>query len=139
MPESVLAALAETEVATAGGTRMTLVLALNYGSRQEIVDAARSLARDAQLGRLDPDSIDEAAFAARLSTAGLPDPDLLIRTAGELRVSNYLLWQISYAELWVTERTWPEFDTGDFDQALIDFASRERRFGGLNQGGTTTC
>lgn len=131
MPESVLAALAETEAATARGSRMTLVLALNYGSRQEIVDAARSLARDAQAGRIDPDSIDEAAFAARLSTVGLPDPDLLIRTAGELRVSNYLLWQISYAEIHVTEVLWPDFAEADLHRAIEDFASRNRKFGGL--------
>jgi undecaprenyl diphosphate synthase len=131
MPESVLAALADTEAATAGGSRMTLVLALNYGSRQEIVDAARSLARDARDGLVDPDEIDEEMFANRLSTAGLPDPDLLIRTAGELRVSNYLLWQISYAEIHVTDVLWPDFAEADLHRAIKDFASRNRKFGGL--------
>jgi undecaprenyl diphosphate synthase len=138
MPASVLAALAESEAATAGGTRMTLVLALNYGSRQEIVDAARALARDARDGRLDPESIDEAAFASRLSTVGLPDPDLLIRTAGEMRVSNYLLWQISYAELHVTDVLWPDFAEADLHRAIEDFASRNRKFGGLESTASAT-
>jgi undecaprenyl diphosphate synthase len=89
------------------------------------------LARDAVAGRLDPDAIDEAAFAARLDTAGMPDPDLLIRTAGEMRVSNFLLWQISYAELWVTPVAWPEFAESHFDEALAEFARRDRRFGGI--------
>ncbi|MFM7052290.1 MAG: isoprenyl transferase [Planctomycetota bacterium] len=129
LPAEVLAELDETERATAGMTGMTLCLALNYGSRTEIADAARALAVDAAAGRLDPASIDEAALAARLSTAGLPDPDLLIRTAGEMRLSNYLLWQISYAELHVTEVLWPDFTVEDLATALRDFARRERRFG----------
>jgi undecaprenyl diphosphate synthase len=110
---------------------MRLCLAINYGSRGELVAAARALARDAVAGRLDPDAIDEAAFAARLDTAGMPDPDLLIRTAGEMRVSNFLLWQISYAELWVTPVAWPEFAESHFDEALAEFARRDRRFGGI--------
>ncbi len=117
--------------ATNSGTR--LCLAINYGGRGEIADAARQLAEDVLAGKLTPDAIDETQFAARLSTAGMPDPDLLIRTAGEMRISNFLLWQISYAELWVTERCWPEFDETDLHQAIRDFAARDRRFGGLNE------
>ena len=88
---------------------MTLCLAINYGGRTEIADAARRMAEEVRAGTLDPESIDEARFASYLATAGMPDPDLLIRTAGELRVSNFLLWQISYAELWVTDVLWPDF------------------------------
>jgi len=122
-----------TESLARDNTGMRLCLAVNYGSRGELVDAMRSLATDVQAGRLDPAEIDEAAIESRLYTAGMPDPDLLIRTAGELRVSNYLLWQISYAELWVTPRCWPEFSCEDLRQALRDFAARDRRFGGLSQ------
>jgi undecaprenyl diphosphate synthase len=111
---------------------MRLCLAVNYGSRAEIIAAARELARDARDGRLDPDAIDEEGFAARLDTAGMPDPDLLVRTAGEMRVSNFLLWQISYAELWVTDVCWPEFTEAHLDAALAAFAGRDRRFGGLS-------
>jgi len=110
---------------------MRLCLAVNYGSRSEIVDAVQSLARDVAAGRLSPDAIDEAQISARLYTAGMPDPDLLIRTAGEMRVSNFLLWQISYAELWITQKCWPEFRQPDLLEALRDYASRDRRFGGL--------
>jgi undecaprenyl diphosphate synthase len=110
---------------------MTLCLALNYGGRVEIVDAVRNLARQVHLGELDPEQIDEVAIAGQLYTAGMPDPDLVIRTAGELRVSNFLLWQISYAELWVTDKCWPDFRPADLHQALRDFAARDRRFGGL--------
>jgi undecaprenyl diphosphate synthase len=131
LPESVRTALAETTDAAAGGTRMTLVLALNYGSRQEITDAVRSIAGKVRSGDLDPESIDEATVAAHLDTAGLPDPDLLIRTAGELRISNYLLWQISYAEIHVTDVLWPEFTESDLHRALHDFAGRNRTRGGL--------
>jgi len=131
LPESVRTALAETTDATAGGTRMTLVLALNYGSRQEITDAVRSIAGRVRTGELDPESIDEATVAAHLDTAGLPDPDLLIRTAGEMRVSNYLLWQISYAEIHVTDVLWPEFSEQDLHHALRDYAGRNRTRGGL--------
>jgi undecaprenyl diphosphate synthase len=110
---------------------MVLCLAINYGGRTELVDAARQLARMARDGELEPEEIDEDSVSNALYTAGMPDPDLLIRTAGEMRVSNYLLWQISYAELWVTDRCWPDFDRETFHQALRDFAGRERRFGGL--------
>lgn len=111
---------------------LRLCLAINYGSRGEIVDAVKKLARDARDKKIDPDQIEEDDVAGALYTAGMPDPDLLIRTAGELRISNFLLWQISYAEIWVTQRFWPEFDESDLHQAIGDFAARDRRFGGLN-------
>lgn len=131
LPASVRDALAETTEATAAGKRMTLVLALNYGSRQEITDAVRTIAEEVRTGRLEPDAIDEATVAAHLDTAGLPDPDLLVRTAGEMRVSNYLLWQISYAEIHVTDVLWPEFTESDLHRALRDYAGRNRTRGGL--------
>jgi undecaprenyl diphosphate synthase len=114
-----------------GNQGMRLCLAVNYGSRAEIVDAVQALAREAAAGTLDPDAIAEEHISNHLYTAGMPDPDLLIRTAGEMRVSNFLLWQISYAELWVTQKCWPEFRRPDLIEALRDYASRNRRFGGL--------
>ena len=113
-----------------GGTR--LCLAINYGARAELVDAVKALARQVQEGTLAPDQISEESIGEYLYTASMPDPDLLIRTAGEMRISNFLLWQISYAELWVTEKTWPEFQTSDLHAALDDYVARDRRFGGLN-------
>ncbi len=130
LPPAVLEELDKTVEATAGCTGITLVAALNYGSRQEIVDAARSLATDAVAGRITPEQIDEAALAARLGTAGLPDPDLLIRTAGELRLSNYLLWQASYAEFIAVPTLWPDFTEDDLARALDEFRRRRRTFGG---------
>jgi undecaprenyl diphosphate synthase len=121
----------ETERISAGNTGLTLALAVNYGSRAEIVDAVRSIAERVRQGELEPATIGEATISDALYTAGMPDPDLLIRTAGEMRVSNYLLWQISYAELWVTPVCWPDFTTEVFHAALRDYAGRERRFGGL--------
>ncbi len=108
---------------------MILNLALSYGGRPEIVEAARSLAADVKSGALAPEDIDEGAFASRLSSHPLPDPDLLIRTSGELRVSNFLLWQIAYAEIWVTPTPWPEFGRETLYTALLDYLGRERRFG----------
>jgi undecaprenyl diphosphate synthase len=131
LPPEVLAELDETERVTAAHTGLTLCLALNYGSRTELADAARALAKDVLAGRMNPDEIDEATFASRLYTAGIPDPDLLVRTAGEMRISNYLLWQISYAELHVTDVLWPDFSVDDFHAAIRAFAGRERRFGGV--------
>ena len=128
-----LALLDETIATTAKNDGMLLNLAISYGGRQELVDAVQALARDVQAGRLRPDAIDAAAIAARLYQPTVPDPDLLIRTAGELRVSNFLLWQISYAELWVTEKCWPEFHESDLHTAIRDFAARDRRFGGLSE------
>lgn len=129
LPESVLTEMDETVRLSARNTGTKLCLALNYGARDELVDAVRSIARDVHAGRLDPDRIDEKTISQSLLTRGLPDPDLLIRTANERRVSNFLLWQISYAELFITPRHWPDFDEKDLNAALIDFASRERRFG----------
>ncbi len=131
MPEEVLDALDGLTGATAHCTGSTLCLAINYGSRAEIVAAARALARDVAAGTVDPEAIDEHAFASRLSTAGLPDPDLLVRTAGEMRLSNYLLWQVSYAELYVTDTCWPDFGAEAFRAAIRAYAGRVRRFGGL--------
>lgn len=110
---------------------MCLCLAVNYGSRSEITDAVQQIAREAAAGTLAPEEITEETLSARLYTAGMPDPDLVIRTAGEMRLSNFLLWQISYAELWVTEKCWPEFRRPDLIAALKDYAARDRRFGGL--------
>jgi undecaprenyl diphosphate synthase len=128
----VLKALELTLEATKHCTGPILNLAVNYGGRAEIVDAARSLAERVKRGELDPSAIDEHAFSESLSTAGFPDPDLMIRTAGEMRVSNFLLWQISYAELHVTPTLWPDFDAEALYSAVRDYASRNRRFGGLN-------
>jgi undecaprenyl diphosphate synthase len=110
---------------------MVLCLAINYGGRTEIVDTVKQLVLKAKEGKLDPEAIDETTISDALYTGGMPDPDLLIRTAGEMRVSNFLLWQISYAELWVTDKCWPDFDADLLHNALCDYAKRERRFGGL--------
>lgn len=129
LPLAVRAALKELMHASRNNAGMTLTLALSYGGRAEIVDAARALAKKAATGRLRPDQIDEAAFAAELGTAGLPDPDLLIRTSGELRLSNFLLWQLAYAEFFVTDTLWPDFRRPQLLAALESFGTRERRFG----------
>jgi undecaprenyl diphosphate synthase len=133
LPRPVIRELDKSRDMSRKNDGMVLCLALSYSGRTEIVHAARSLARKAADGELDPESIDEAAFARHLYTAGMPEPDLLIRTAGEMRVSNFLLWQISYAELWVTERCWPDFRDEDLYQAISDYASRTRKFGGLTE------
>lgn len=118
---------------TAGNRRLTLVVALNYGSRAEIAAAARRLAAGAAAGEIDPQSIDEYAVAAELQTSGLPELDLLIRTSGEVRLSNFLLWQAAYAELMFIDTLWPEFDEQTFADALRQFAARDRRFGGRSK------
>jgi undecaprenyl diphosphate synthase len=123
----------QTVAMSQANTGLRLCLAINYGGRAELVDAVRRIAADVQAGRRRPEDVDEALLGDCLYTAGMPDPDLLIRTAGELRVSNFLLWQISYAELWVTDRCWPEFDEGQLHAAIRSFASRDRRFGGLKR------
>lgn len=117
-------------------TGTCLCLAINYGGRSELVDAVREIASAVEQKKMAPQEIDEQTIASHLYTYGMPDPDLMIRTAGEMRISNFLLWQVSYAELWVTEKHWPEFQIGDLHQAIREFAERERRFGGLNQGST---
>jgi len=129
LPQRVLEELDATERRTSSCTGLTLCLALNYGSRSEIVVAVRSIAERVLAGTLAPSAIDEAVMSSSLYTAGLPDPDLVIRTAGESRVSNYLLWQISYAELHVTGTLWPDFDAESLDRALSDYASRTRKWG----------
>ncbi|GDX78401.1 hypothetical protein LBMAG42_02120 [Deltaproteobacteria bacterium] len=129
LPLAVRAALKELMHASRDNKQMVLTLALSYGSRQEIVEAAKALAKKAASGRLRPDQIDEAAFAAELQTAGLPDPDLLIRTSGELRISNFMLWQLAYAEIYVTETLWPDFRKPQLIEAFEAFGRRERRFG----------
>ncbi|PWC55840.1 isoprenyl transferase [Azospirillum sp. TSO22-1] len=122
------------EELTAGNTTMTLVVALSYGSRQEIVLAARRLAEEARAGRLDPESIDEDALTGRLFTADIPDPDLIIRTSGEQRLSNFLLWQSAYAEFVFTDTLWPDFTKRDLEAAIEEFHRRERRFGATTAG-----
>ncbi len=121
--------IASAESLTADNDGLTLVIAVAYGGRWDLAQAARRLAEDALAGDLDPAEIDEAAVAARRALAGLPDVDLLIRTGGERRVSNFLLWDIAYAELYFTDQLWPDFGAADFDAALEFFAGRERRFG----------
>jgi len=118
-------AIAGAVQATQSGTRGVMTLAFNYGGRAEIVDAIRRIVRDG----VEPDAVDEAAIAQRLYAPEHPDPDLLIRTGGELRVSNFLLWEVAYAEMWATEVLWPDFSVADLDAALASYAARERRFG----------
>jgi len=121
--------LAAAEARTAGNARLNLVVALSYGGRAEIVAAARAAAEAARAGTLDPHALDEAGFAALLSTTGIPDPDLIIRTSGEQRLSNFLLWQSAYAELVFLDVLWPDFTAAHFGEALAEFNRRERRFG----------
>ncbi|MFK7791869.1 MAG: isoprenyl transferase [Devosiaceae bacterium] len=122
--------LERAEHVTAGCNQMQLTIAFNYGARDELTRAAQKLAQAAANGTLDPASITQDMFASALDTAGLPDPDLIIRTSGEMRLSNFLLWQAAYAEFVFTETLWPDFDANALDQALDVFTSRERRFGG---------
>ena len=132
LPAEVVAALAQLEEATTGCTGLTVCLAINYGSRDEIVDAVRSIASRVQGGKLDPGEISQSTIADSLYTSGIPDPDLLVRTGGDCRVSNYLLWQISYAEIIVLDEYWPDFDAPALCGTVRTFASRSRRFGGLD-------
>ncbi len=131
LPADCRRAVDKAVTSTASNTGLNLILALSYGSREEIVDAARSLASDAASGTLDPGSIDCALFASRLYTSPFPDPDLLIRSSGELRLSNFLLWQISYAEIFITPKYWPEFKKSDLIAAVDDYTRRHRRFGAV--------
>jgi undecaprenyl diphosphate synthase len=135
LSEDVLAAIDALTDTTGKCTGLTLCLAINYGARDEIVDAVRAIAKSAADGRLDPEAIGEATVDAHLNTAGLPDPDLLVRTGGELRLSNYLLWQLSYAEIYVTDEFWPDFTEASLFNAVRAFAARRRRFGGLDAAG----
>ncbi|MCU0435969.1 MAG: isoprenyl transferase [Bacteroidia bacterium] len=129
LPPSCQRELAEAIQKTSGNKRMALVLALSYSSRWEIVEAARRLAKLTQAGELKPEDINADVFGRQLTTSRYPDPELLIRTSGELRVSNFLLWQIAYAEFYFTETLWPDFDREEFYKAILDYQNRERRFG----------
>ncbi len=131
IPPEALREIDKTIALSGPNTGLRLCLAVNYGSRAELADAVRRIAEEVRAGRLDPAEVDEQTLDSHLYTAGMPDPDLLIRTAGELRLSNFLLWQISYAEIWVTDLCWPEFDEAQLHQAIRSFAARDRRFGGL--------
>jgi undecaprenyl diphosphate synthase len=127
--EAIRARMDDAEALTAGNARLALNIAASYGGRQDIAAAARSLAADVAAGRLQPQDIEETLFASRLALADLPPPDLFIRTGGDFRISNFLLWQLAYTELWFTETLWPELDAATLRRALDDYASRERRFG----------
>jgi undecaprenyl diphosphate synthase len=129
MPQEVLKAVDEAMSITCKNTGMTLNIAFNYGARGEIIDAVKSISAQVMEGKLKIDDIDEASFSAHLYTKGQPDPDLLIRTSGEERISNFLLWQLSYAELYFTNKYWPEFNEEEFSKALSDYAQRDRRWG----------
>ena len=132
LTEELRVMLTEAEELTAANRRLTLVVAFNYGGRQEIVAAARRLAERALRGELDPAAISQQTLAATLTTAGIPDPDLIIRTSGEQRLSNFLLWQAAYAELVFLPIHWPDFDRAAFDAAIDQFTKRDRRFGGVS-------
>ena len=129
LPDDISALIVDVEEKTSENTALNLTVALSYGARQEITSAARALARQAVQGILDPAEIDEEMFAAHLETAGIPDPDLVIRTSGEQRVSNFLLWQLAYAELVFTDTLWPDFSKADLEEAVNEFYRRERRYG----------
>jgi undecaprenyl diphosphate synthase len=129
LSDDIRALIDDAEALTRANTRLQLIIALSYGARAEIVGAARKLAEAVKDGRLEPADIDEAAIDRELLTAGIPDPDLLIRTSGELRLSNFLLWQCAYTELVFTDRLWPDFDRADLEQAIEEFHRRERRYG----------
>jgi undecaprenyl diphosphate synthase len=131
IPNQVLRELDKTVEMSGTNMGLWLNLAINYGGRAEIVDAVREIGRRIERGELACDAVDEATIAAHLYTSSAADPDLLIRTAGEMRISNFLLWQISYSEIWVTEKCWPEFDEATLHEAIRAYAARRRRFGGL--------
>lgn len=131
LPTPVRRALEQTEAMTAGNRTMTVALALSYGGRQEIVSAARRIAQAVATGRLAPDEVDDALIQRELTTAGMPDPDLLIRTSGEQRISNFFLYQLAYTELYFTDTLWPDFREHDFIRALAAYQARERRFGAV--------
>lgn len=131
LPESTRRALEQAIAQTAHNTQLTLILALSYSSRMELVDAVRAIARDAQAGNLDPEAIDTGEVSRRLYTRDYPDPDLLIRTSGEMRLSNFLLWQLSYTEFYITDTLWPDFRKDDLFEAVRAYGKRQRRFGGI--------
>jgi len=129
LPERVRRELDQVVEDTKNNDNLTLVLALSYGSREEIVDAAKAIAQKASSGEISPEDIDGDTISKHLYTSEIPDPDLLIRTSGELRLSNFLLWQLSYAEIFISQRNWPDFRKEDFQQAVQEYARRNRRFG----------
>jgi undecaprenyl diphosphate synthase len=131
VPRSVLKEIREAEALTASNTGTTLSIAFNYGGRAEVVDAVKELAREVRDGKLRPESIDEKKIAERLYVPDMPPPDLLIRTSGEQRISNFLLWEVAYSELWFTPVFWPDFDREHLYEAIRDFQKRSRRYGGL--------
>ena len=131
LPDKARKRLEDTIAKSANNTAMTLTLALSYGARTEIVDAARRIAREVKAGTLDPETVSEDTISSHLYTAGIPDPDLLVRTSGEMRISNFLLWQISYAEIVVTPKLWPDFTKEDLFAAMQEYARRNRRYGGI--------
>ncbi|QJC52253.1 isoprenyl transferase [Paenibacillus albicereus] len=132
LPSYTIEALEEAIEKTRQNTGLVLNFALNYGSRAEMADAVRAIAREAAEGKLDPERIDESLFESRLLSSDLPDPDLLIRTSGELRLSNFMLWQLAYSELYFTDVYWPSFTEEQFQEAIIEYQRRGRRFGGLS-------
>jgi undecaprenyl diphosphate synthase len=133
LPDDALREMDQTVALSGPNTGLRVCLAINYGGRAELVDAIRGIACKVRAGQLEPDDITEETVESHLDTAGMPEPDLLIRTAGELRVSNFLLWQISYSEIWVTDLCWPDFDEAQLHEAIRSFAARDRRFGGLGE------
>ena len=133
IPDEVLEEIDRTVSLSRDNSGLRLCLAINYGGRAELADAVQRIAEEVRAGALDPADLDEQTLDAHLYTAGMPELDLLIRTAGEMRLSNFLLWQASYAEIWVTDLCWPAFDEAQLHAAIRDYASRDRRFGGLNQ------
>ena len=137
LPERVRERIQETEDLLKDNDGLTLVLAINYGGRWEIVDAVRRISEDVVKGRLNPEGIDEELFSSYLYDPEVPDPDLLIRTGGEMRVSNFLLWQIAYTELYITNIYWPDFRKKHLIEAILDYQRRERRFGGIRWGGSS--
>jgi undecaprenyl diphosphate synthase len=130
LPEANYKQLMQAIADTSHNTRMTLTLALSYSGRWDFIQASRRMAEDVKVGKLAPEAIDDATISSYLSTAGMPDPELLIRTSGEERISNFLLWQISYSEFYFTKTLWPDFDINEFDLAVQAFYGRKRRFGG---------
>lgn len=131
LPKDIVEMIEQAESITGGNDGLTVVIALSYGGRQDIVFAAREVAKAAAAGKIAPEKISEDIFASYLMTADIPDPDLMIRTSGESRISNFLLWQLAYAEMFFTNTLWPDFSRVDMEAALACFASRERRYGGL--------
>ena len=132
LPQDIVAKIRKSQNQTKDNSGLVMALALNYGSRQEIIEAVKKVYKAAKKGELNLEELTEEDFSRYLYTAGLPDPDLFIRTSGEMRISNFLLWQLSYAELYFTKKYWPDFKEDDFEKAIIEYQRRERRFGGID-------